>query len=127
MADDIAITAGSGTTVATDERTIAAVTKHVQRVDEQGSTAIAADDVSVTTTSGSAIAARDTRKQVVILASGDNTADIYVGPSGVDAATPANGFRLRPGASVTLRTTAAIHADAVSGTQTLYYIESYDS
>ena len=73
------------------------------------------------------VAARETRKTVTILASPGNTDDIYVGASGVDAATPANGFRLIPGAAITIPTTAAIHADAVSGTQTAYYIESYDS
>lgn len=126
MADNVAVTAGSGTNIGTDERTIAATTVHVQRVDEQGGQTIAADDISVTTTSGSAVAARDTRKYVTILASPGNSDTIYVGASGVDAATPASGFRLDPGASITLYTTAAIHADATSGTQTAYYVEIYD-
>lgn len=126
MADNVAVTAGSGTNIATDERSIASTTVHVQRVDEQGGQTIAADDVSVTVTSGSMIAARETRKYATILASPANTDTIYVGASGVDAATPASGFRLDPGASLTLYTTAAIHADATSGTQTAYYVEVYD-
>lgn len=126
MADNVPVTAGSGTNIAADERTIAATTVQVQRVTTIGSTNIAADDVSVTTTSGSIIAARDTRTYVDIVASPDNTAAIYVGASGVDAATPSGGVRLDPGAGITLYTTAAIHADAVSGTQTAYYVEAYD-
>ena len=127
MADNVAVTPGTGATVATDERTIAGGGAHVQRVVDQGGTAIAADDVSVSTTAGQAIAARDTRKSVVIYASPDNTADVYIGGSGVDAATPANGVRLIPGAVLTLETTAAIFADAVGGTQAIYYVEEYDS
>lgn len=126
MADNVAVTAGSGTNIASDERTIASTTVQVQRVTDTGGTSVAADDVSVTTTAGSAVSARETRKYVTILAADTNTDTIFVGASGVDAATPANGFPLRPGASITLATTAAVHADAVSGTQTLYYIEVYD-
>lgn len=127
MADNVAITAGTGTQVAADERTIATVAVKVQRVIDQGGTAIAADDVSVTTTAAQAVAARETRKSVVIYASPDNSADVYIGASGVDAATPANGIRLVAGASLALETTAAIYADAVSGTQTIYFVEEYDS
>ncbi len=125
MADNVDVTAGSGKTIATDERTIAATTVHLQRVATTGGSSIAADDVSVTTTSGEIIAARETRHNVVILASPGNTDDIYVGPSGVNAATPSGGFRMQPGSSLTLDTTAAIHGDAVSGTQTIYYAETY--
>jgi hypothetical protein len=123
MADNVAITAGSGTTVATDERTIGGTAAHVQRVDEQGSQTIAVGVASVTTTSGSAVAARDTRKRVVLLALPANTANIDVGASGVASGS---GFPLAPGASVTLYTTAAIHADAASGTQSLAYVEEFD-
>lgn len=125
MADNIAVTAGAGTNVATDERTIAATTVHVQRVGPIGGTSVAANDVSVSTTSGEVVAARDTRMTLTILASSGNTADVYVGASGVDGATPADGFRLQPGAAIDIPTTAAVHADAASGTQTIYYIETY--
>ena len=123
MADNVAVTAGSGTTIATQDRSGV----HIQQVLDTGSDAIAADDVSVTTTSGQVVAARANRKSLTILASPDNTADVYVGASGVDAATPANGFRLQAGASITLSTVAAVHADAVSGTQTIYYVETYEA
>ena len=125
MADNVAVTAGSGTNIATDERTIASTTVQLQRVLATGGSTIAADDVSVTTTAGIAVSARETRHTVTILAKQENTDDIYIGGSSVDAATPANGFRLQPGAAITLDTTADVYADAVSGTQTLYYIETY--
>ncbi len=126
MADNVAITAGSGTTIATDERTIASVAAQVQRVDEQGGQTILANVVSVTTTAASATSARDTRKYITILASPANTDVVYIGSSTVAAETPANGIRLDPGASITLYTTAVVWADAVSGTQTINYIEVYD-
>lgn len=124
-ADNIAVTAGSGTNVATDERTIAATTVQLQRVLATGGSSVAADDVSVTTTSGEIVAARETRHSLTILASPTNTDDIYIGASGVNAATPASGFRMVAGSAISLDTTAAIHGDAVSGTQTIYYIETY--
>lgn len=124
MADNVAITAGAGTTVGTDERTINGTAVHVQRVDEQGSTAIATGRVNVTTTSGSAVAARDTRKSVTVRAHPDNTDTIDVGPSGVASGS---GFLLQPGDAHTFQSTAAIHADAASGTQVLIYAEEYDS
>lgn len=126
MADDITIPAtGSGTAtpvVATQDRS----SRHFQEVLVAGAATVAADDVSVTTTTGQIVAARTGRQTLVILASPGNTDDIYVGASGVAAETPASGFRLQPGAAITINTTAAIHGDAVSGTQTIYYIESYD-
>ena len=125
MADDVAVTPGSGASISTDERTINSVTVHLQRVLATGGSTVNADDVSVTTTSGEIVAARETRHTLTILASPGNTDDIYVGASGVNAATPSGGFRLIPGAAITLDTTAAIHGDAVSGTQTIYYIETY--
>lgn len=124
MADNFTAQEGAtGKEVATDERTIGAVTVDVQRVTDTGGTSIAAGLVSVTTTSGSAVAARDTRKRVVLLALAANTGNIDVGPSGVASGS---GFPLAPGASVTLHTTAAIHADASTGTQSLAYVEEYD-
>jgi lipopolysaccharide export system protein LptA len=124
MADNVAITAGSGTTVGTDERTINSVAVQVQRVDEQGSTAIATGQVVVTTTSATLVAARDTRKRVVIHNNSGN--DIWLGPGTV---TTANGFHLEVGASVTLYTTAVINALIASGTMSgdVDYIEEYDS
>ncbi len=125
MADDIEVTEGSGVFVAADEKSIGGNTVKIQRVVELGGTSFAANDVSVTTTSGEVVAARETRQSLTILASPDNTDDIYVGASGVNAATPADGFRLIPGAAIDIPTTAAVHADAVSGTQAIYYLETW--
>lgn len=124
MADNVAITAGSGTTIGTDERSINSVNVHVQRMDEQGGTSWATGVASVTTTSGSALAARDTRKRATLLALAANTANIDVGPSGVASGS---GFPLGPGETLDVPFTGAIHADAASGTQTLAYSETYDA
>lgn len=120
--DNVAITPGAGATVATDERTIASTLVQVQRVDEQGATAVAQGQVSVTTSSTSVAAARDTRKAIVMVNRG--SANVFVCGSGT--ATTSH-FQLSPGDGVTIRTTAAITAIAASGTQTVHYIEEYDS
>lgn len=122
MADNVAITAGSGTTVGTDERTINSVAVQVQRVDEQGSTAIASGQVAPTTTAGTLIAARDTRKRVVLVNHG--TVDVYVGPATV---TTSNGLKITPGAALTVSTTALIQAITASGTGAVHYVEEYDA
>lgn len=122
MADNVAITAGSGTNIATDERTIASTTVHIQRVGEIGASAIASGQASVTSTSGQEVASRETRKRVVLYNHGANTC--YLGASGVTTST---GLRLDAGSSVTLYTTAAIHGVCASSeTSTLSYIEEYD-
>lgn len=124
MADNVAITAGSGTTVGTDERTINSVTVQVQRVDEQGSTAIANGQVSVDTTSGgvTVAAARDTRKSLLLRNQG--TVAIYVGQGTVSSA---NGLLVNPGEALMIQTTAAVKAIAASSSATVGYIEEYDS
>jgi len=71
VTDNIAVTAGSGTNVATDERTIASTTVHVQRI-------------------------------VIV---NYQTVPIYVGAATI---TTSAGFRLDPGASLTLHTAAAV-------------------
>lgn len=124
MADNVAITAGSGTTVGTDERTINAVAVQVQRVDEQGSTAIANGQVTVDTTSGgvTVAAARDTRKSILVRNRG--TVVVYFGTGTVSAS---NGFPLDAGEAMTIQTTAAVKAIAASGSATVAYLEEYDS
>lgn len=124
MADNVAITAGSGTIVATDERTINSSSVHIQRVDEQGATAIASGQAAPTTSSGStAIAsARETRKRIVLVNHG--IVDVYIGATGVTTST---GLKLAVGASVTLYTTAAVYGVTASGTGAIHYIEEYDA
>lgn len=125
MADNVAITAGSGTTVGSDERTINSVLVQVQRVDEQGSTAIATGQVVITSTAATFLAARDTRKRVVIR--NNSSTDCWVGPATV---TTANGFRIEVGYSLTLYTTALIQAIIGAGltmTGDVDYVEEYDA
>lgn len=124
MADNVAISAGTGTTVGTDERTINAVAVQVQRVDEQGSTAIATGQVVPTTTAATLLAARDTRKRVIFVNNGST--DAYIGPATV---TTSNGILLPVGASLMLYTTALTQAIIASGTMTgaVHYLEEYDA
>lgn len=121
MADTVAITAGSGTTIGTDDR---GSIGHVQRVDEQGSTAIATGQVVVTTTAATLVAARDTRKRLIIR--NNSSCDCWIGPATV---TTANGFRVEVGCSLTLYTTALVQAIIASGTMVgdVDYVEEYDA
>ncbi len=122
MADNVAITAGSGTTIGTDERTINSVAVQVQRVNEQGSTALANGQVAPTTGAATLVAARDTRKRLILLNIG--TVPVYVG---IATVTTANGLPIAVGASLTLYTTALIQSITASGTGNIAYIEEYDT
>ena len=121
MADnrDLASLTGNA---ASDERTINSVTVHVQRVGEIGSTALANGQVAPTGTAATLLAARETRKRVIFLNVG--TVAVYLG---IATVTTANGFKLDPGASITLYTTALVQAITASGTGAVHYIEEYDS
>lgn len=122
MADNVPITAGSGTTVGTDERTINGTAVQVQRVDEQGGTAMANGQVTPTTTAATLVAARDTRKVVTLVNHG--SVDVYIG---IATVTTSNGLKLPPGASIDLKTTALIQAITASGTGAIHYAEIYDA
>jgi hypothetical protein len=119
VADDIDVTAGSGHTVALQDRG----GRKFQQVIPAGGDTIASGAVSVTTTAAEAIAARSNRVSVILLADPANTARIDVGDTSVASGAD---FPLYPGASITIPTEDAIWADAASGTQTLAYIEVYD-
>jgi hypothetical protein len=122
VADNVGYTPGSGATIATDERTISGQTVHVQRMTEIASTAIVTGQVSIGTTGAQIVGARDTRRRIVLV--NDGSADAFVGGAGVTTAT---GVRLAPGASMTLQTTAAVHAVTASGTTPVHYWEEYDA
>lgn len=125
MADDVAITAGSGTTIGADERTINSVAVKVQRVVVEGGTAVATAQTNISNTAATLIAARETRKRVVIV--NRQTVPIYVGPATV---TTANGVLLNPGDSLTLLTTALIQgitAAASPGGDKVHTSEEYDA
>jgi len=130
MADDVAITAGSGTNIAADERTINSSTVKIQRVGEIGASAFKADQIAPTTTATSAsIAARETRKRITITNRG--TVDLYISDVATNAGSPAtttdNSFKLDVGASCVMQTTAGIYIFTASGTGAAHYWEEYDS
>jgi hypothetical protein len=125
MADDVAITAGSGTTVGADERTINSVAVKVQRVVVEGGTDFATAQYTPTASAATLIAARETRKNVVIY-NGSNV-DIYVGPATV---TTGNGFKVPPGAGLTLTTTKLVQSisSSITGlTGVVYTAETFDA
>ena len=106
MADNVAVTAGSGTNIATDERTIAATTVQLQRVIATGGTGGASAQVTVSNSSTTIKAADDTRLSITII--NYQTVPIFVDPAG-GTATTSNG-RLNPGDSLTLYTTSLVTA-----------------
>lgn len=125
MADNIAVTAGSGTNLATDERTIAATTVHVQRTGEIGATSIASGQVEISSTSATIAAARDTRKRIIIV--NRQTVPVFIE---LTTATTSD-LRLDPGDSITLYTTGLIAgittaAYTATGDAKVHYIEEYD-
>jgi len=122
MADDVAITAGSGTNIAADERTINSVSVKIQRMIDIGGSAVATGQVAPTGTAGTLLAARETRKVVTFVNRG--TVDVYIGPATV---TTANGILLSPGESIDIQTTALVQAITPAGTGAVHYVEVYDS
>lgn len=82
---------------------------------ERGAT-IASTSASVTTTSGQIVASSATRRTIVLTNLG--TDYVWIGASGV---TDNQGIRLAPGQALTIdrSPTAAVHAKAATGTQTV--------
>jgi hypothetical protein len=105
VADTITVDNGALTdyVASTDERTIASVAQHVQRISPLGGSTIANGHVAVTNSATEIRAATETQHCVTIL--NNQTVAIYVGAATV---TTSAGFRLDPGAAVTLHTTAAV-------------------
>jgi hypothetical protein len=103
MADNVAITAGSGTTISTDERTISSVAQHVQRVVPLGGSTIVAGHAEISNAHAQISPAAETQHCVTIV--NYQTVPVYVGPHEV---ATTDGFRLDPGASLTLHTTAEV-------------------
>ena len=101
MADN---TAQNGTaTIATDERSIASNTVHVQRMIPLGGSSIANAHVTATNTATTLKAATETQHCVIVV--NYQTVPVYVGGATVTTST---GFRLDPGASLSLHTTAEV-------------------
>jgi len=119
MADDVAVTAGSGTSIATQDRSA----RQFQQVIPAGADTIASGEGNVTTTAAEFLAARSNRVGVLLKSLSSNTAVVDVGDTSVASGSD---FPLDPGDSLYLPTEDAIWADAASGTQVLAYIEFYD-
>lgn len=128
MGDNTTVTAGSGTTIGTDERTINSTSVHVQRVTVESGTAVATAHTTVTNSATQIAAARDTRKRLVIV--NRQTVPQYVGPATV---TSSNGILMNPGDVLELRTTVAIQGitaaayTAVGEDDKTHSWEEYDS
>lgn len=87
-----------------------------------GTSSIANDQVSVTTTSATVVASRAGRRSLLIVNHG--TTDVYLGTGTV---TTSNGLLLKgtAGASVSIPTSAAVNGVVASGTQTVSYLEVF--
>jgi hypothetical protein len=142
MSDNVAITAGAGTSVATDD--IGGV--HYQRVKVTSGADGTANDVSnmnplpvnhattgighgvkTVTTAGTdeALASSTAAKWVTIQAQTDNTSSVAVGATGVDATVATgNGILLAPGESITLAidNLADVYVDALVNGEGVRYI-----
>ena len=88
-----------------------------------GAANFATNQVSVTSAATAIVAARATRRAVLIINHG--TTDVYIGGATVTTAT---GILLAgsEGASISIPTTAAVYGIVASGTQAVSYIEVYD-
>ena len=122
MADNVAVTAGVGTAISTDERSIGGNTVHIQRIYDIGGSAITGGQTEISNANTAIRAAADTRKRIVIV--NRQTVPVYIGAS---AATTGM-FRLDPGDSVSLYTTAAVNgitaaAYAAVGDAMVHWIE----
>jgi hypothetical protein len=120
MADTVPITAGSGTSIATDDRS----SVHFQEVVPVSTTTIATGQVTPTSTAATLIAARDRRHRVIFTNRSEHT--VYIGPATVSAS---NGHSLLPGDSIPLYTTALVQVINDGGTTVgkVHYIEEYDA
>ena len=88
-----------------------------------GADNIATNQVSITSAATAIVAARSTRRSVLIINHG--TTDVYIGGAAVTTST---GILLAgtEGAAIGIGTTAAVYGIVVSSSQTVSYIESYD-
>lgn len=128
MADNVTLP-GTGAVVATDERSIASTNVEVQRIASLGTPSFNPDQLAPTSTATSAsIAARDTRKRLVIYNNG--TLPLYVSERATNAGTPAtttaHSVPLPVMASMELHITAAVYIFTASGTGACSYWEEYD-
>lgn len=126
MSDNVAVTAGSGTTVATDERSIDGNTVHVQRVSPHGSPSFTVGQVSVSTTTTAIASTNSTRHSITMV--NRQLVSVWLANAPANVGT---GFRLDPGDTVTWATTAQVHAIASTaytavGDAKVHYTEIHD-
>ena len=125
MADNVGITPGSGAQVSTDERSIDGNTVHVQRVSIHGGPNITAGQTEVSNTSTAIVAANDNRSTVTIV--NRQTVAVWID----DATATTSGFRLDPGDSISLDTSAVINgitaaAYTATGDAKVHFVEVHD-
>jgi len=125
MADNVAVTPGSGATVATDERTIGGSAVHVQRVAPHGVPAITVGQVDVGDTSTSIVAADSTRQSITLVNRG--AVSVFID----DGTATTSGFELEPDDALTLSTGAVINgitasAYTASGDAKVHYVATHD-
>jgi hypothetical protein len=94
MADNVAITAGSGTTVHTDEKTLASVSAHVQRVTVAAGETLTVSIISQDGTAADALAANNSRLYAQIL---PVDGDIYLGKATGDLSSDTTRRKVRAG------------------------------
>lgn len=127
MADNVTVDNGALTdyTPATDERTIDGTAVQVQRVTRHGEPNLTAGQVTVTNSNTAICAANDNRSGIVIV--NRQTVAVWID----DASATTSAFRLDPGDSVFLPTSAVINgitaaAYSASGDAKVHYIELHD-
>ena len=120
MADNIAVTAGSGTSIATDDRS----SVHYQRVIAQAGSTGSSGQTTVTNSSTTVKAATTERLYITLV--NYQTVPVFVDPAGGTATT--SNFRLNPGDSMTIYSNTAITAItaaaySASGDAKVHYFE----
>ena len=125
MADNVEVSAGSGTVILADERVVGGVTGKVQRVAPHGCPAITVGQVEVTSTTTAICAVDATRMSITIV--NRQLVAVWIN----DAAATTAGFRLDPGDSITLGTSAVINgitaaAYTAVGDAKVHYVATHD-
>jgi hypothetical protein len=125
MADNVDVTAGSGTTVGSDDRLIDGTQVHVQRVAPHGTPAISVAQVEVSNSSTAILAVDDNRHSCTLV--NRQLVAVFID----DATATTSAFRLDPGDSITLPTSAVINgitaaAYTAVGDAKVHVISSHD-
>lgn len=120
MADNVSVTAGTGTTLLTDEKTVNGTTGHVQRVTTGSAPSGAYGAVSVTTSATTIKAANYERTQIDVT---PTNGDIYIGFD--SSVTTSTGFLVPSGGSWSNTSyLGAVYAIAAATTN-VRYLETY--